>query len=155
MSLSAAELEALLRDIESPRVERKASLSDADKVREAMCAFAQDRDDSRQPGLLFIGARDDGSPSGLAITDEWLRTLSDMKTDGNILPPPSLSVEKRRLNGGEMAVVTVLPSDSPPVRFEGRIGVRTGPPRAIATAQDERILNENAGIEICPLTCIP
>ncbi len=142
MSLTDAELEALLRDLESQRVERKAALSDGDKVREAICAFANDLDDTRQPGILFIGAKDDGSPSGLAITDELLRTLSDIKTDGNILPPPTLSVEKRFLNGGEMAVVIVRPSDSPPVRYKGRIWVRTGPRRAIATAQDERILNE-------------
>jgi len=38
--------------------------------------------------------------------------------------------------------VTVTPSDSPPVRFRGRIWTRIGPRRALATAQDERILNE-------------
>lgn len=41
-----------------------------------------------------------------------------------------------------MAVLTVMPSDSPPVRFRGRIPIRIGPRRGFATAQDERILNE-------------
>ena len=65
-----------------------------------------------------------------------------MKTDGNILPPPSLAVEKRVLEGKEVAVVTVQPSDSPPVKFKGVIHIRIGPRRGIATKQDERILNE-------------
>ena len=34
------------------------------------------------------------------------------------------------------------PSDSPPVRYRGTIQIRIGPRRGIATAQDERILNE-------------
>jgi ATP-dependent DNA helicase RecG len=41
-----------------------------------------------------------------------------------------------------MAVVTVWPADSPPVRYKGRIHIRIGPRRGIASAQDERILNE-------------
>jgi ATP-dependent DNA helicase RecG len=41
-----------------------------------------------------------------------------------------------------MAVVTVWPADSPPVRYKGRIFIRIGPRRGIASAQDERILNE-------------
>lgn len=39
-------------------------------------------------------------------------------------------------------VVTVRPADSPPARYESRIWVRVGPRRALATAQDERKLNE-------------
>ena len=35
-----------------------------------------------------------------------------------------------------------MPSDTPPVRHRGRIWIRVGPRRAIASAQDERILNE-------------
>ncbi len=44
--------------------------------------------------------------------------------------------------GGEVAVVTVLPCDTPPVRYQGRVHVRWGPRRGLATVQDERILNE-------------
>lgn len=138
------ELEALLADIESDRVERKESLGgDAPtKVREAICAFANDLPDHRKSGVVFIGATDDGRPAGLPITDELLRTLADMKTDGSTLPPPTLVVEKRKLKNVDIAVVTVEPADAPPVRFKGRIHIRVGPRRAIASAQDERILNE-------------
>jgi ATP-dependent DNA helicase RecG len=143
-TLTDAELEVLLADTESDRVERKAAWAgDApEKSRQAVCAFANDLPGHGQPGVLFVGARDDGSPSGIAVTDRLLLTLADLRTDGKTVPPPSLMVEKRTLRGGDMAVVTVRPSDTPPVRYEGRIWVRTGPRRGLATAQDERILNE-------------
>ena len=41
-----------------------------------------------------------------------------------------------------VAVVTVRPTDAPPVRYRGRTWIRVGPRRARATAQDERILAE-------------
>lgn len=55
------ELEQLLYDLESDRVERKASISDRDKICQAICAFANDLPDHRQPGVLFIGVNDDSS----------------------------------------------------------------------------------------------
>ena len=89
-----------------------------------------------------MGVRNNRTIANLAVTDELLRQLADMKTDGNILPPPTLTVEKRVLDGNEVAVVTVQPSDSPPVKFKGVTHIRIGPRRGIATKQDERILNE-------------
>ena len=65
-----------------------------------------------------------------------------LRTDGNIVPPPSLTVEKRVVGGTDMAVVTVNPADAPPVRCKGRIWIRIGPRRGLASVQDERILNE-------------
>lgn len=139
-----ADLERMLAELESDLAERKESFKgDApSKAREAVCAFANDLSGRGQPGVLFVGARDDGTPAGHAVTDELLLALADMKTDGNIVPPPTLAVTKHTLRGHEMAVVTVWPSDSPPVRYKGRIWIRVGPRRAIASAQDERILNE-------------
>lgn len=139
---SDEELSALLVDLESDRVERKASLSDGDRIRQTICAFANDLGDSRLPGVIFVGVNDDGSSSGLSITDEVLRTLADMRSDGNILPFPTLSVQKRTLAGIDQAVVAVLPSDSPPVRFKGRVWIRVGPRRATATADEVRLLAE-------------
>jgi ATP-dependent DNA helicase RecG len=141
---SEQDLESMLFDIESDIAERKESFrGDAPtKAREAICAFANDLPGRGQPGVVFIGARDDGSPAGLIVTDELLLQLADIKTDGNIVPPPTLTVTKHILRGKEMAVVTVWPADSPPVRYKGRVYIRIGPRRGIATAQDERILNE-------------
>ncbi|MBM4287353.1 MAG: transcriptional regulator [Deltaproteobacteria bacterium] len=157
MRYSDDELESLLDDIESDITERKESWKGGspDTGRQAVCAFANDLPDHRRPGVLFVGAKDDGIPSGLPITDELLRTLADVKTDGNILPPPSLIVEKRSLKGGEIAVVTVQPSDSPPVRYKGRIWVRVGSRRDLATQQEERILNEKRRYRDIPFDVQP
>src|SRR5581483_7618469 len=103
-------------EIESDLVERKESLrGDAPSaIREAVCAFANDLPDHRRAGVVFVGARDDGTAAGLPMTDELLRQLADIKTDGNTLPPPTITVGKRSLLGSDLAVVTVEPSDSPP-----------------------------------------
>jgi ATP-dependent DNA helicase RecG len=136
------ELERLLADLESDRIERKESLSHPDRICEAICAFANDLPDRRAPGVVFMGARDDGSPAGLAVSDGLLLTLAAVRSDGNILPIPSMVVEKRTLLGHEMVVVIVQPSDAPPVRFRGRTWIRVGPRRAIATPEEERRLSE-------------
>lgn len=92
---------------------------------------------------MFIGARDkDGALVDLDVSDALLRSLADMRSDGNILPFPSMTVEKRNLQGRDVAVITVMPADAPPVKYKGRTYIRTGPRRDIANAQDERVLNE-------------
>ena len=138
------ELLQIIETGESDAVEFKESLSSgaSERIRETICAFANDLPDHRKPGLVLVGVKDDTTIGTTSITDELLRRLADMKTDGNIVPPPSLTVEKRMLRGKEIAIVTVQPSNSPPVRCRGAIHIRTGPRRGIATAQDERILNE-------------
>ncbi len=139
-----SELFQIIEDDESDRVEFKESLSgDAPgKIREAICAFANDLPRHEKPGFIFVGVRQDKTIVGLSVTDKLLRQLADMKTDGNIVPPPTLTIEKRILTGKEVAVVKVEPSNSPPVRYKGSIHIRIGPRRGIATVQDERILNE-------------
>ncbi len=144
-TLRDVELTDLLDQGESDRVEFKESLAGgaAGAVREAICAFANDLPGHGVPGVIFVGVRDNGSAAGLQVTDELLRQLADMKTDGNIVPPPSIAVQRLVIHGGgETAVVTVVPSDSPPVRYRGGVHIRIGPRRGRATAQDERILNE-------------
>jgi len=155
--LSDAELLLLLHDIESDIVERKKSFSSGvqDKVRQAVCAYANDLPNHSKPGILFIGANDDGTPSNEPVTDELLRNLSDIKTDGNILPLPVLTVEKRQLKGAEMAVITVIPSDMPPVKYQGRIWIRIGPRRAVANEQEERILSEKRRFKTLPYDLYP
>jgi predicted HTH transcriptional regulator len=149
------ELEDQLDDLESDRVERKESHSDSDKVRQAVCAFANDLPDHRLPGVLFIGANDRGEGAGLKVTDQLLLTLSNMRSDGNILPFPSMTVTKRTFKGHEMAVVEVQPSDSPPVRFKGTVWIRVGPRRGIASADDERRLSEKRRFRDIPADIRP
>ena len=138
------DLASLLNEGESDRVEFKESMSgdSPTKIRSAICSFANDLPGHGKAGVVLIGVRDDGTNAGLPITDQLLTQLADIRTDGNIVPPPSMTVRKESICGRDIAVVTVQPSDSPPVRFRGRVHIRTGSRRDIATAEDERILNE-------------
>ncbi len=152
-----SELEQLLEDSESDLVEMKEDWKgDAPKkVRQAVCAFANDLPDHRKPGVLFIGVKDDRTPARIKITNQLLLTLSDIKTDGNILPPPSIQVEKRVIRGTDIAVVTTQPSYSTPVRYKGQIWIRIGSRRGIATPEEERILNEKRRYRDIPFDIQP
>jgi ATP-dependent DNA helicase RecG len=136
------ELEELLYDPESDTVERTQSVRDTDKFGEAICAFANDLPDHRQPGVLFVGVGDDGSCAGIDISDQVLQNLAAIRSDGNLLPQPSMTVEKRRIRDCDLAVVTVQPASDTPVRYKGVIWIRVGPRRGRANPQDERRLTE-------------
>ena len=122
--LTQEQLLALLADLESDRIERTASTSKTDKFGEAICAFANDLTGRGQPGYLLIGVHDNGALSGLTVTDDLLKNLAAIRSDGNVLPQPAMTVARFVLDGGEVAVVEVLPSDLPPVRYKGRTWVR-------------------------------
>ena len=83
------ELEALSRDLESDRVERKESIADAGKIRQAICAFANDMPNHGGPGVVFIGVKDNGDCANLPITDVLLRTLANMRSGTRRGSPPS------------------------------------------------------------------
>ncbi len=140
------ELETLATDLESDRVERKASLAAGDakeKVGQAICAFANDLPGHKRPGLVVIGLDDKAArPTGLKVTDRLLLELASYRSDGNLLPLPNLVVERRTIRGSEAAVVIVHPSSDPPVRYYGQVWVRVGPRRAIASRDEERTLAE-------------
>lgn len=149
------ELTTLLCDLESDRAERKASISDGKKIRQAICAFANDLPNHKKPGVLFVGVNDDGTCAKLPITDELLLSLSNIRSEGKILPFPVLQVNKRILDSCELAVVIVEPSDSPPVKFDGRTYIRVGPRRATATPEEERRLNEKRRARDLPFDLQP
>lgn len=83
-----SDLAAMMADLEFDLVERRESLkcNSRTKIREAACAFVNDLPGHRRPGVDFVG--------GLRITDEFLRALSDVRTDGIIVPPPSITLAK-------------------------------------------------------------
>ncbi len=142
MSYTDAELEAMMADLESDLVERKESAQDRRKIRRNICAFANDLPRNDKPGVLLIGVRDDGSCASLPLTDELLSRLVAIHGEGQVLPLPSITVQKRVLRGCEVAVVTVVPSHEPPVRFQGRVWVRVGPSLREASVADEQTLAE-------------
>ncbi len=148
--LTDEELKKLFEDIESDRVERKKTEADGKKIRDAICAFANDIPGHGKPDVVFVGVNDDGTCANKDINDKMLTTLSDMRSDGNILPLPLLTVQKKTINGCTVAVVEVSPSDYPPVRYDGRIRIRVGPRRAVASDQEEELLNERRKARYLP-----
>jgi ATP-dependent DNA helicase RecG len=140
--LTTEQLTALIADIESDRVERTTSTKDTNKFGEAICAFANDFPNYRQPGYLLVGVADSGNANGLKVSDELLRDLSALRSNVNLEPLPAMTVQKHTLPEGDVAVVEVLPSDLPPVRYKGRVWIRVGPSRRGANQQEERILTE-------------
>jgi ATP-dependent DNA helicase RecG len=148
--LNDEQLEVLYKDLESDRIERKQAISEPGKIRQAICALANDMSGHGVTGVVFVGVADNGNCMNLPITDQLLLTLSDMRSDGNILPMPVMSVEKKVLGGCEVAVVQVEPSFYPPIRFKGRTWIRVGPRRATATAEEERRLNERRAAHNLP-----
>ncbi|WP_126463155.1 helix-turn-helix domain-containing protein [Sulfuritortus calidifontis] len=122
--LTEIQLTTLMSSLEADNIERTESVNKADKFGQAICAFANDLPNHRQPGYLLVGVKDDGTLSGLKVTDELLTSLGAIRSDGNILPQPFMNVAKYSLNGGDVAVVEVFPSDLPPVRYKGRTWIQ-------------------------------
>lgn len=140
--LNEDQLKALMADIESDTAERTESTTNTDKFGQAICAFANDLPNHRRPGYLLVGVKDNGSLAGITVTDDLLKNLAGIRADGNVLPQPMIAVSKFSLIDGDVAVVEVHPSDLPPVRFKGRVYIRVGPRKAIASEQEERTLSE-------------
>jgi len=88
--LDTQEIARLAGSLESFHVERKASFKPAKSdIEEAICAFANDLPGAGQSGIILIGVTDrTGQPTGLAVTDELLREITDVRSSGNILPFP-------------------------------------------------------------------
>ena len=132
----------LLQSTETYRVERTISTNDMDKFQEAICAFSNDLPNSRENGYLILGAHDNGELSGLKVDDTLLKKIAAIRSSGNILPVPIMTVERFEYDNGDLLVVEVSPSLVPPVRYRGRTFVRIGPRRDIATEAEERALQE-------------
>ncbi|WP_314918602.1 RNA-binding domain-containing protein [Capnocytophaga gingivalis] len=135
-------LQKILSDTESYHIEKTVATDNMDKFSQAICAFSNDVADSKKKGYLLIGVRDNGELAGLQVDDKLLLQISNIRTDGNILPQPVMTVEKFSFAQGDILVVEVTPSQVPPVRYRGRIWVRVGPRKSIATEAEEKLLTE-------------
>jgi len=140
--ITKPKLQKLFSDTESYHVERTKSTTDMDKFCQAICAFSNDLPGSGKVGYLILGVDDKGKLSGLKVTDQLLLQISNIRSDGNILPQPVMTVEKFSFDDGDVLVAEVQPSKLPPVRYRGRVWVRTGPRKSIATEAEEKILIE-------------
>ncbi len=140
--LAQAALEAMFDTDEDERLERKESTKDRDKLCQAICAFANDLGVTGKPGVLLIGQRDDRSCAGLRVDEQLLEIIGGWRSDGKLQPMPTMTVHHREVRGCSLAVVSVAPSDNTPVRYDGRVWIRVGPRRAVASAEEERRLTE-------------
>ena len=140
--ITKQEILQLLNDTECHRVERTISKNDMDKFCQTICAFSNDLSGNGQKGYLMIGAHDNGKLSGLKVDDGLLLKIASIRTDGNILPQPLITVEKFTFETGDLLVAEVQPSEFPPVRYRGRVWVRVGPRKSIASEAEEKILTE-------------
>jgi ATP-dependent DNA helicase RecG len=71
-----------------------------------------------------------------------LRNISSIRSEGNVLPQPAMTVHNFTFDRGDVIVVEVTPAHFPPVRYKGTIWLRIGPRRAIANEMEERMLIE-------------
>lgn len=153
--MTKEELYALLQIDESYRIERTISMSNMDKFQEAICAFSNDLPGSGKKGYLLIGVLDDGTISGMKVDDTLMKKIAGIRSDGNILPLPVMNTEKVETEKGDVLVVTVTPSFVTPVRYRGRVFIRIGPRKDIASAEEERILAERNASHLSTFDMMP
>lgn len=140
--MTEEQVKILIKDLESDRIERTISFRE-DKLGPAVCALSNDFPNHRQSGYVLLGVDDDGNVKGITIGDEELQKIGNVKSNGNVLPQPSLLVSPVfHIDDGDVVVVEVRPSLYPPVRYDGRCWIRVGPRKAKASLEEERILTE-------------
>ena len=140
--LSIEEVKAMIADLESDRIERTISVRE-DKLGPAVCAFSNDYPNHKQPSYILIGVNDDGAINGMKIGDEILQSIGNVRSNGNVLPQPSMVVSQvYNIDGGDVVIIEVQPSFYPPVRYNGRCYIRVGPRKAQANEAEERRLSE-------------
>ncbi|HKL91910.1 MAG TPA: ATP-binding protein [Bacteroidales bacterium] len=58
-----------------------------------------------------MGAHDNGKLSGLKVNDKLLLQISNIRTDGNILPQPVMMVEKFSFEDGDVFIAEIQNPD--------------------------------------------
>ncbi len=140
--ITEEKVKELIADMESDWIERTISIRD-DKLGPAICAYSNDFPNHKHSGYILLGVKDDGSLANMTWSDEELQKIGNIKSNGKILPQPSIVVSPVfKFSEGEVVVLEVRPSTYPPVRFDGRCWIRVGPRKDKATLEEERILVE-------------
>lgn len=150
MKYNDAEIGVLFRTKESDLLERKRSTNLKEEILEAICAFANDLPDHQKAGIIFVGVNDDGSCAKQTFSEKSVRDIANWRNEGRVQPIPSIIVDSRTVDDCPIIVIQVMPSDIPPVRFDGRIKVGVGPTRTTASLADEIRLNEKRGARAKP-----
>lgn len=132
MPLTDEQLRSLLVTGETDGIERKRNADNLDRICEAICGFANDLPNRRVPGVVLVGLDDDGGCARLVVDDRLLLRLAQARE--RLSPFPTIAVSKASFDDCGVAVVIVEPSGDLPVRFDGRIWVRVGQSRRVASA---------------------
>ena len=145
----------LIGDMESNYIERTISVRE-DKLGPAVCALSNDFPNHKKTGYILLGVDDDGRIAGCKWTDEELQKIGNVKTNGNVLPQPSMTVsDVFRFPEGEVVVIEVTPSLFPPVRYDSRCWIRIGPRKDKANIDEERILTERRASNVKTYDLVP
>ena len=140
--LTKEKLAQLIADLESETVERTRAFDKIDKMGQAISAFANDLSGRGVSGYLLLGVEDNGELSHRRVSDEQMTALGGLKTEGNLLPQPSMCIEKFAFDDGDVVAIEVFPTAAPPVRFKGQAWVRVGARKALASDADMHIFEE-------------
>ena len=90
--ITKEQLREVLANPEGYDMEMTSSTTNMDKFCQAICAFSNDLPGSGKNGYLILGAEDDGKLSGLKVDDALMLKMTNIRTDGNILPQPVMTV---------------------------------------------------------------
>ncbi len=153
--LTDQELIDLWNNGESEFVEFKPSASDKADIYHDICAFSNDVNGSGRTGAIFIGLNDDGTVTGINITDRLIRELALIRMQPHVQPMPDMAVNKHVLNGAELAVIQVRPSDLAPVKYSGRTCIRVGTVRHTASPEQDDRLSERRRAKNLPFDVQP
>lgn len=78
------EIQKLLHSTDTYRVERTALTGDMDNFQEAICVFVNNLPNSHKKSYLILGAYVNGELSGLKVTDDLLKKIAAIRSNGNI-----------------------------------------------------------------------
>lgn len=150
--ITKKELLQMLSDTESYNIERTESTGNMDKFCQAICAFSNDISGSGRNGYLIIGAKDNGELSGLQVDDKLLLQIANIRTDGNILPQPTMTVENSILMKGMYWWQKFSPQNFLLYVIAGAFGYVWVLEKALQQRQKKRYLPKDGSPTFIPLT---
>lgn len=89
--ITEEKVRALIADMESDLIERTISIKE-NKLGPAVCALSNDFPNHKQAGYILLGVHDNGKLAGMTWTDDTLQAIGNVKSNGNVLPQPSMVV---------------------------------------------------------------
>lgn len=128
-----------VRQGEGQTIEFKEKTIDAKSFAKEMVSFANTND-----GFIFLGVRDDKSIVGIDWTtkkDEWVINVGS----NNCHPPVIPIIDKVKINGKQVVVLTVLEGQLKPYKAGNVTYVRVGPSARPASTEIEAKLMQEGG----------